>query len=118
MKEIKYKEYTPEENSIYNDSIEKILTSLRSGSSFETACSNVDISDDSLKHFIHDDAIKIMIAELHYRDGLSLPQVAERLDLSITKISFASMEMLEDVSIASVAAFKKDNPDVFKSFDA
>lgn len=118
MKEIKYKEYTPEENLIYNDSMEKILTSLRSGNTFEEACSNVDISNDSLKHFIHDDAIKIMIAELHYRDGVSLPQVAERLNLSVTKISYASLEMLEDASIASSETFKKDNPNFFKSFDA
>lgn len=118
MKDIEYKQYTPEENAIYYDSIEKILTSLRGGSTFEEACSNIDISDASLKSFIFDDAIKVMIAELHYRDGFSLLQVAERLNVPVMKISCASLEMLEDVTIASSEAFKKDNPDVCKSFDA
>lgn len=118
MKDIEYKQYTPEENAIYYDSMEKILTSLRGGSTFEAACSNVDICDASLKNFILDDAIKVMIAELHYKDGLSLLQVAERLDVPVMKISCASLEMLEDVSIASSEAFEKDNPDVFKTFNA
>ncbi len=115
MKDIKYKQYTNEEDAIYCDAMEKILPSLRSGSTFESACCNLEISDASLKSFILDDAMKIMIAELHYRDGLGLPEVAERLDIPIDKISYASLEMLEDVSIASAEAFKKDNSDFFKN---
>ncbi len=118
MKEIKYKEYTSEENVIYYDSIGKILTSLRNGSSFKEACSGVEILDPSLKNFIYDDAIKVMIAELHYRDGLPLDEVAKRLDISVVKISYASLEMLEDAEISSSEAFRQNNPDIFKSYDA
>ncbi len=115
MKEIKYKEYTPEENAIYYDSIEKILTSLRAGNTFDESCKNVDIVEESLKGLIYDDAMKVMIAELHYKDGFSLSDVAEKLDVPVEKISLASLEMLEDVAIASSEAFKKEHPDFFKS---
>jgi len=118
MKKFKYKQYTSEEDAIYYDAMEKILAALRNGSTFENACCTIEVADASLKDFILDDAMKIMIAELHYRDGQSLLQVAEKLDVPVTKISYASLEMLEDVSIASAEAFKKENPDTFKSFDA
>lgn len=118
MREIKYKQYNAEEKVIYYDAMEKILTSLRAGGTFDESCRNVDISDETLKGLIHDDAIKVMIAELHYRDGLSLLQVAERLNVPVMKISYTSLEMLQDVSISSSEAFKKDNPDFFKSFEA
>lgn len=118
MKEIKYKEYTAAENVIYYDAIEKILTSLRNGNSFKEACSGVEIEDAKLKNFIHDDAIKVMIAELHYRDGISLDEVAKRLGISVGKIVYASMEMLEDVEISASETFKKNNPNAFESYDA
>lgn len=118
MKEIKYKKYNEEEKKIYNESIQKILTSLRNGNTFQDACKNVEITDPSLKKFIHYDAIKVMIAELHYRDGLSLDEVAKRLDIPVTILSFARMEMLEEVALSISRSFRENNPDFLKSFDA
>lgn len=118
MKEIQYKQYTAEEDAIYNDSIGKILTALRSGKTFEESCREVEISDKSLMAFIHDDAMKVMIAELHYRDGISLPDIAKRLNISIEKICHASLEMLDDVAISSSEAFNNEHPGFFKSLDA
>ncbi len=118
MKEIKYKKYSEEEKKIYNESIQKILASLKNGSTFQDACKEVEIIDPSLKKFIHYDAIKVMIAELHYKDGLSLDEVAKRLDIPITILSFARMEMLEEVALSVSRSFRESNPDFFKAFDA
>lgn len=118
MKDIQYKQYTTEENTIYNDSIEKILISLRSGKTLEESCREVEISDKSLMGFIYDDAMKVMIAELHFRDGISLSDIADRLNIPIGKIFHATLEMLEDVAISSSEAFNDKYPDFFKSLDA
>lgn len=118
MKETKYKKYNEEEKRIYNESIQRILASLRNGNTFQDACKNVEIIDPSLKKFIHYDVIKIMIAELHYKEGLSLDEVAKRLDIPVTILSFARMEMLEEVALSVSRSFRENNPDFFKSFDA
>ncbi|MCX8030512.1 MAG: hypothetical protein N3A59_02890 [Thermodesulfovibrionales bacterium] len=118
MKNFSYKKYTTEESAIYNDSIEKILKSLREGRAFDESCKEVEIVDANLKDLIFDDAMKVMIAELHYRDGMALIDVAQRLKVPVEKISIASLEMLEDVAISSSQAFNEMYPDFFKEFNA
>lgn len=118
MKEIKYREYNEEEKKIYNESIQKILASLKNGSTFKDACKDVEIIDPSLKSFIHYDAIKIMIAELHYKDRLPLDEVSKRLDIPLDILTVALQEMLEEIAFSLSRSFREGNPDFFKSSDA
>lgn len=110
MGDLQYKEYSKDETRIYNEALARIKSGLDNGLSFNEACSMVDIENEELKNFIIDDALKVMIAELHYGKGLSLQQVADRLKVSLKKISAANAEMLEDVGITAAEVYKKSNP--------
>ncbi len=111
MEDFKYKEYSADESKIYDAAMAQIIEGLRNGLSFNDACSVVNVEDKELKEFIEDDALKIMIADLHYAKGLSLPEVASVLKVSIETINRANLEMLEDVGITSMEVYKQNNPD-------
>lgn len=106
-----YKEYTDEENKIYDKAMAKIMDGLRDGLGFDEACNSANVEDKELKEFIVDDALKIMIAEIHYVKGLSLPEVATLLKVSIEPINKANLEMLEDIGLTATEVYKLNNPD-------
>ncbi len=106
-----YKEYTPEESEIYEAALMQIKKSVKDGLPFHDACTAVCIEDTELKSFIVSDALKILIAELHFVGNLPLDKVGELLCLTRTEIGTAVKEMLEDVGISSAEMFKKLNPD-------
>lgn len=110
MTDIKYKEYTEEENKIYDEAIAKIREALKNGLNFNEACSVVDVGDEELKRYIVDDALKVMIAEMHYAKGMALRQVADALKVPLKAIDIANMEMLEDVGITAAEIYRSSNP--------
>lgn len=111
MADFKYKEYSPEENRIYDEAAARIREGLKNGLSFNEACSVVDVEDAELKQFVLDDMLKVMIAEMHYANGMPLAQVAEALSVPMKAINTANMEMLEDVGITAAEAYMNTNPD-------
>lgn len=110
MEEFRYKEYTEEESRIYHETMKKIMESLQSGLSFDDACSAADIIDDQLRFFIQDDALKIVIADMHYTKGIPLEQIAEELHVQIDLLSRANAEMLQDIEISSMEMYRVQNP--------
>lgn len=106
MEEFEYKIYTEEENKIYNDSIPKILQGIKEGLPFSDACNLVHIDDETLRKFIEDDALKIVIAELHYSQKISLEEVSTTLNVSMDIITKANDEMLEDIGITASEVFR------------
>lgn len=111
MADFKYKEYTPEESKIYDESMIKIRTGMKNGLSFSEVCSALTIQDPELRRFIEDDALKVMIAEMHYEKGVPLPDVADALKIPLKKIIAANIEMLEDVGTTAAALYRENNPD-------
>lgn len=111
MSDFKYKQYSEEEDEIYNAAMEKIRESMGNGLSFSEACSTIDVKDAELRDFIIDDALKIKIAELHFQQGLSLPKVAETLKVPLARIQTAYREMLEDVGNTAADMYLMNNPD-------
>jgi hypothetical protein len=110
MPEVKYKQYSPEEDRIYTESIAKIREGMKKGLTFDKACDTISVEDQELKEFILDDALKIMIAELHYGKRMSLEDVAKTLSVSMGKISVASLEMLEDAGLTAAEQNRKTAP--------
>lgn len=106
---VEYKEYTPEESAIYEAAIGRIREGIESGLSFDDACSKTEIADPGLRVFIEDDALKIMLAEQHFAGGASLPDCAERLGLSMTRISRAIVEMLEDAGVSASEMYQGES---------
>ena len=111
MADFKYKDYTPEESRIYDESMLKIREGMKNGLNFSEACSAINIQDPELRHFIEEDALKVMIAEMHYQKGIPLTQVADTLKVPLKKIDAANIEMLEDVGTTAAAIYRESNPD-------
>jgi hypothetical protein len=111
MEKFKYKEYTQEETVVYDNAMEKIIEAYQNGLSYKEACSVVNIEDPELRGFIFDDALKVMIADLHFSKGMTLPDVANRLKVSMRSIIIAYNEMLEDVGISALEEYKLINPE-------
>jgi hypothetical protein len=111
MEEFSYKEYSEEENAIYQEVLPRILEDVKEGSSFYKACDNVRVEDKELKAFIVDDALKILIAELHYKQGCPLHDIAVQLEVPEDVINRANREMIQDVSLSASEVFRSENPD-------
>ncbi|MEW6585231.1 MAG: hypothetical protein AB1442_06420 [Nitrospirota bacterium] len=111
MEDFQYKDYTEDESTLYNDVMNKIMAGLRNGLTFSDACDAAVSEDKELKEFIVDDALKIVIVDLHYVGGLSLEDVASTLKVPFDTVNKAHSEMIEDVSISSAEAFRMSNPD-------
>ena len=111
MDDFRYKEYTEEESVIYNEAMDRIMEALKDGRKFDEACSAVHIESDELRSYIEDDAMKIIIADMHYVKGCSMQEVADALHVSLETVNRASAEMMQDVGITAIEAYKMNNPD-------
>lgn len=111
MEEFSYKIYTEEENRIYYEAMNRIMEGLRSGLSFNESCSAVSIDNGELRQYIEDDALKIVIAEMHFVQGTSLEEIGNTLQLSAEIINKAHEEMMQDIEITSSEIFRLENPD-------
>ena len=110
MADVKYKEYSPEEDRIYTEAITKIREDVKNGLAFDKACDSINVENEELRSFILDDALKIMIAELHYGKGVTLEEVSRTLNVPMGRVSVASLEMLEDAGITAAEKYRKEAP--------
>jgi hypothetical protein len=111
MGDFAYKQYSPEEDMIHEETINRIREGMQNGLSFNESCSTVNIEDKELKSFILADALKILIAEMHYARGMSLPQVASELKVPLDKLIVANREMIEDVGASAAEVYHRMNTD-------
>ena len=108
MADVRYKEYSPEESAIYETAIARIREGLQGGLSFDEACREVEIADAGLRVFIEDDALKILLAELHFGGAMPLQDFAERLRLPMKRVNKAIVEMLEDAGVTAAEIYHQD----------
>ncbi|MBZ0155243.1 MAG: hypothetical protein K8I29_03400 [Alphaproteobacteria bacterium] len=111
MADVRYKQYTEEEGRMYDSAISRIREGMKNGLSFQEACAAIEVGDAELRGLILDDALKIMIAEMHFGKGILLPQVAGLLKVPMDKISTAVAEMLDDVGATAAELYRQKNPD-------
>jgi len=103
-----FKEYSDEDNKIYEDVMKKIMQNIKNGMSFKEAVDSIDIKDNELKGFIEDDALKILIAELCYVSKIPFEELADMLKLPLDTIRTANLEMLEDIALTLNNSFNKE----------
>jgi len=106
MKDLKYKEYSEEESRVYNEAMGKIMEGLQKGLPFDEACEAADIRDADLKAYIVDDALKILIADMHYVKGLPLENVTDAFGVSTDTVLKANLEMMEDIEITATEIYR------------
>lgn len=111
MAEVTYKQYSEEESRIYNEALAKIREGIANGLNFSEATSVVNIGDAELEKLVIDDALKILIAEMHFAKGELLYKVADTLKVPLKTVNKAHMEMLEDAGIAAAETYSGENPE-------
>jgi hypothetical protein len=103
-----YKHFTPEEEKIYDRAMAEIKEKMdAAGYTLDEACNEIDLEDEELRHFIKEDYLKMLIADLHYSKRKSFEEIAELVSVDLERVQQAHREMVEDVKQASIAAYRE-----------
>ncbi len=104
-----YDDLPKEQEQMYDESVRRIKSAVEKEMSFEQAASLVDVEDESLKAAIVNDALKVLIAEMHFAHGKSVVDVAKALKLPPERVEQARTEMLSEVEQSAVDAYKREH---------
>jgi hypothetical protein len=113
MPEFSFKEFTPEEDKIYEEAVNKYREALTAGKTLRQAYESYSIADKGLEALIQADFLKIMIAELHFGKGQSLEEVARTLSVSTDLLEDAKKRMLQEAGVSAANQFGQE----FGSFE-
>jgi len=101
-----------EEDRIYEESVRRIQSAVKQSMPFGQAVKLIDVEDEGLRNAIIDDALKVLIAEMHFSGKkMSLKDVSGMLKLPLKKLEIAKAEMLKDVEAAAVESYKQSMAD-------
>jgi len=92
-----YKVFSEEEEEIYDREIYILMGKIKDGMHIDEACREISTDDPEMRQIIEDDILKIIIANLHYQQGMSLEDVAKELDIELQRVKETQKIMLEDV---------------------
>ncbi len=92
-----YREFTGEEEKIYDREIKRLQKLIAEGATYDDACKTLTLNDPEMRQVIADDLLKVLIAELHYGKKKSFEQIAESLGLKVSDIKNMHRIMIEDV---------------------
>jgi hypothetical protein len=101
-----YNDMTSDEDRLYEESVNRIRNAVKQSLSFAQAAELIQMEDEALRNSILDDALKVLIAEMHFTAGKPLKDVARTLKLPLERLQQAKQEMLRDVKGAAVEAYK------------
>jgi hypothetical protein len=104
-----YSDLSSEEEKQYDESVKRIQKAITQGMTFEQAVSLVDVKNEKLKGAIVDDALKVLIAEIHFTGGLPIEDTAKKLRLSIEIVTKARQEMIDSVEAAAIQKYKEES---------
>jgi hypothetical protein len=105
MPEFSFKEFTPEESTIYEEAVNSYREAVASGKPLQQAYESYAIEDPDLRSLIQADFLKIMIAERHFEQRQSLEEVAKALAVSIDLIKNTHARMLQEVGVTAAGQF-------------
>ncbi len=104
-----YDDLPKEQGQLYDESVRRIKSAVEKSMSFEQAASLLDVKDDALRAAIVDDALKVLIAEMHFAHKKTVEEVAKALKLSPELITKARAEMLGEVEQSAIDAYKAEH---------
>jgi len=105
MPEFEFKQFTPEEDKIYEDAISKFRAALDSGKSLREAYASYTIEDEDLGNVIRADFLKIIIAERHFAKGQTLQDLAGVLSVSVDLVQDTKNRMLQEAGVSAASQF-------------
>ncbi len=104
-----YDDLPEEQEQLYDESVRRIKSAVEKSMSFEQAASLLEVEDESLKAAIVSDALKVLIAEMHFAHKKTVEEVAKALKLSPERITQVRAEMLGEVEQSAIDAYKRDH---------
>jgi hypothetical protein len=112
MPEFSFKEFTPEEDRIYEEAVKKFREAITAGQTLRQAYGSYIIADKELMSLIQADFLKIMIAERHFAQHQSLEEVAKALDVSLDLLKETRARMLQEVGVTASTQFGREFSDI------
>lgn len=109
MPEFAFKEFTAEEDRIYEEAVKKYREAIAAGKTLRQAYESFSISDESLRSLIQADFLKILIAERHFSGRQSLEQIARELNIPAELVRDTHARMLQEVGISAAKTFSKEH---------
>ena len=101
MPEFLFKEFTPEEDAIYEEAVNNYREALDAGKTLRQAYESHTIVDKELETVIQADFLKIMIADLHFGKGKSLAEVAGTLKVPNELVQDTKNRMLQEAGVTA-----------------
>jgi hypothetical protein len=105
MPEFTFKEFTPEEGTIYEEAVNAYRAAVAKGLTLRQAYESYAVADAELQALIQADFLKILIAEKHFTERQSLDELAKALDVSPTLIRETHARMLQEVGVSAANQF-------------
>jgi hypothetical protein len=99
--------YDNAENRAYEEAVNSVKAAVEAGVAFDEAASKVSLKDESLREAAISDALKVLIAEMHFMKKLPVGEVADRLKLPLERVERARREMIEEVEAAAIEKYKQ-----------
>lgn len=108
MPEFQFKEFTPEEDAIYEEAVNKYREAVSSGKTLVQAYGSFTVADKELEKMIQADFLKILIAERHFGQQQALDEIAKSLGVTIKLIDETHARMLQEAGISAADRFTRE----------
>jgi hypothetical protein len=105
MPEFSFKQFTPEEDRIYENAVNAFREALAAGKKLKEAYDSHSIADEELRSIIQADFLKILIAERHFAKREPLDALALSLGVSLDLVTDTMKRMLQEVGITAANQF-------------
>ncbi len=84
------------DDHLFEEAVSRMRHEVAQGKTFEEACEALSKIDKNLRPLIRDDALKIIVAEKHFGQGISIDDVALFLDLPYEKVEASRSRILQE----------------------
>ncbi len=108
MPEFDFKEFSPEEDRIYEEAVNKFREAVTAGKTLRQAFESYAIADKDLEKLIQADFLKILIAERHFGQQQPLEEIARSLDVRVDLLKETHVRMLQEVGITAANQFGQE----------
>ncbi len=105
MPEFSFKQFTPEEDRIYEDAVKAFREAVEAGKKLKEAYDSHAIADEELRSIIQADFLKILIAERHFAKREPLNDLALSLGVSLDIVTDTMKRMLQEAGISAANQF-------------
>lgn len=106
--EFSVKEFTPEEDRIYEEAVNAYRGALSEGKKLKDVYAAYVIDDEDLRSIVQADFLKILIAERHFGSREPLDAIAKDIDVAIDVMQQTLGRMLQEVGAAQASKFVQE----------